>query len=73
MTEIKLPRHNEGQISKVFPTKYSSKYKLSDPSDTLPKDNVRLKEVHMYQEEKWIREDDAYFDKRASALDFFDE
>ena len=40
MTEIKLPQHNEGQISKVFPANYSNKFKLSDPSDTLPRDNT---------------------------------
>ena len=73
MTEIKLPQHNEGQISKVFPANYSSKFKLSDPSDTLPRDNVRLKEVHFYQGGKWVREDDSGFDERASVLDYFAE
>lgn len=73
MVDIKLPQHNEAQITRRLQPKYSSKHKLSDPSDTLPRDNVRLKEVRLYQGGKWMREDDAYFDKRVSALDFFDE
>ena len=72
MPEIKLPQHNEGQISKVFPMKYSSKYKLSESSDTLPRDNVLLTEVILYQGGKRWREDNAYLYKLDPVLDYLD-
>jgi hypothetical protein len=73
---VELPQHNEAQITRRLQPKYSSKYKLSDPSDTLPRDNVRMndaKECCLYQGGKWVREDDALYDENVSALDCFDD
>lgn len=73
MIMVELPQHNEAQITRRLQPRYSSKHKLSDPSDTLPRDNVRLKEVRLYQGGKWVREDDALYDENVSALDCFDD
>lgn len=66
MIKVKLPYHNEEQITRRLQPAYTGKRAFSDPSDTVPSFEVYFdaRDCYLYQGGKWVREDDAHFGER---------
>ena len=63
MLDIKLPWHNEGQITRRLQPTPAGKREFTDPSDTLPSFEAysNARDCYLYQGGKWVREDDTEY------------
>lgn len=65
MIKVKLPHHNEEQITRRLQPAYTGKRTFSDPSDTVPSFEAYsdARDCYLYQGGKWVREDSAEYEE----------